>query len=56
MEHHVSGPNFRIISEKILKDLCPCEAVVCLLYVNAFVGKFGFILRDKKPNTLEKSK
>jgi hypothetical protein len=27
-----------------------------LLYVNSFEGKFGFILRDKKPNTLAQAK
>jgi hypothetical protein len=41
---------------QIPKDLFPYEEVVRLLYVNSFEGKFGFILRDKKPNTLEKSK
>jgi hypothetical protein len=47
---------FDKLYSQIPKDLCPSEAVVCLLYVNAFEGKFGFILRDKKPNTLEKAK
>jgi hypothetical protein len=41
---------------QIPKDLCPSDAVVCLLYVNSFEGKFGFILRDKKPNTLALAK
>jgi hypothetical protein len=41
---------------QIPKYLCPSYVVVCLLYVNAFEGKFGFILRDKKPTTLAQAK
>jgi hypothetical protein len=37
---------------QILKDLRPIIASVHLLYVNAFDGKFFFILKDKKPTTL----
>jgi hypothetical protein len=40
---------FDNLHSHIPNDLCPPEVVVCLLYVNSFEGKFGFILRDKKP-------
>jgi len=47
---------FDKLHSQIPKDLCPSKEVVYILYVNAFEGKFSFILRDKKPYTLEKSK
>jgi hypothetical protein len=47
---------FDNLCSQIPKYLCPFEAAICILNVNVFEGKFGFILRDKKPNTLEKSK
>jgi hypothetical protein len=33
----------------------PTAIDVCLLYVNSFEGKFGFILRDKKPQNFEEA-
>jgi hypothetical protein len=32
---------FDKLYSQIPKDLCPSDVVVCLLYVNAFEGKFG---------------
>jgi hypothetical protein len=40
----------------ILIDLRPTNVIVCLLYVNAFDGKFCFILKDNKPTSLEEAK
>jgi hypothetical protein len=47
---------FDRLYSQIPKDLCPPEAVVCLLYMNAFDGKFCFILKDKKPTSLAQAK
>jgi hypothetical protein len=47
---------FDELHSQIPKDLRPPIAIVRLLYVNSFEGHFGFVLRDKKPNTLAKSK
>jgi hypothetical protein len=47
---------FGKLHSQIPQDLRPIVAAVRLLYVNAFEGKFGFILRDKKPRTLVEAK
>jgi HSP90 family molecular chaperone len=44
--------------DKLLKDfppnLKPNDDTILLHYTNAFEGKFGFLLRDKSPTTLER--
>jgi hypothetical protein len=47
---------FDRLYSQILTDLRPTTAVVHLLYMNAFDGKFLFILKDKKPTTLAQAK
>jgi hypothetical protein len=41
---------------QILTNLRPSDAVVCLLYMNAFDGKLCFILKDKNLTSLAQSK
>jgi hypothetical protein len=41
---------------KIPKYLCPPVAAILLLYLNSFEGNFGFILKEKTPDSLTKSK
>jgi hypothetical protein len=40
----------------IPKDLCPADATVHLLYVNAFDEQFCFILKEKNLTTLAQAK
>jgi hypothetical protein len=40
---------FDRLYNQISTDLHPTDAVVHLLYMNAFDGKFHFFLKDKKP-------
>jgi hypothetical protein len=47
---------FERLYNQILTDLHPPDATVCLLYMNAFNGKFHFILNDKKPTSLAQAK
>jgi hypothetical protein len=37
-------------------EFCPTTSLVRLLYMNAFEGKFHFILKEKKPTSLEHEK
>jgi hypothetical protein len=47
---------FDRIYSQIPTDLRPTFVVVCLLYMNAFDGKFCFILKYKNPTTLAQAK
>jgi len=47
---------FDKLHNQILRYLRPLDAIVCLLYMNAFDGKFCFILKDKKPTILAQAK
>jgi hypothetical protein len=47
---------FDRLYSQIPTDLHPTAAVVRLLYMNAFDGKFCFILKDKNPTTLAQAK
>jgi hypothetical protein len=47
---------FDNLYSQIPKDLCPPEATILLLYLNAFEGQFGFILKEKMPENLAKAK
>jgi hypothetical protein len=47
---------FDRLYNQIPTDLHSTDAVVCLLYMNTFDGKFCFILKDKNPTTLDQSK
>jgi hypothetical protein len=47
---------FDNLHSQIPKDLCPPEAIILLLYLNAFEGQFGFILKEKMPENLAKAK
>jgi len=47
---------FDILYSQIPTDLRATTAVVCLLYINAFDGKFCFILKDKKSTSLTQDK
>jgi hypothetical protein len=47
---------FDRLYSQISTYLCPTAATVCLQYVNAFDGKFHFILKDKKPTSLAEAK
>jgi hypothetical protein len=41
---------------QIPAKFCPIASLVRLIYMNAFEGKFCFILKDKKPTSLAQSK
>jgi hypothetical protein len=47
---------FDKLYNKILIDLRPPTTIICVLSVNSFEGKFGFILKDNTPDTLAKAK
>jgi len=47
---------FDDLHSQILKDLFPSEETVLLLYLNVFEGQFGFILKEKMHESLEKDK
>jgi len=47
---------FDNLYSQILKDLCPPEPTVHLLYLNPFEGRFGFIMKEKIPKNLAKAK
>jgi hypothetical protein len=47
---------FDRLYNQIWTDVCPTNAVVHLLYMNSFDGKFHFILKEKKPTTLAQAK
>jgi len=47
---------FDNLHSHIPKDLCLLEAIVLLLYLNAFKGHLGFIRKEKKPENLSKAK
>jgi hypothetical protein len=42
--------------DQIPTDPSPPLSFVYVIYMNAFEGKFGFILKDKAPDTLAKAK
>jgi hypothetical protein len=46
---------FGKLVEQIPDDLKPRDGAILLQYTNAFDGKFGFMLRDKFPKTLEEA-
>jgi hypothetical protein len=43
---------FDKLYNQIPKEFYPTASSICLLYMNAFEGKFRFILEDKKPTSL----
>jgi hypothetical protein len=45
---------FDNLLNQIPKDLCPPQAIVLLLYLNAFEGNFGFILKENMPDKFSK--
>jgi len=47
---------FDALVKQIPNDLRPRDDAILLQYTNAFYGKFGFMLRDKFPENLEKEK
>jgi hypothetical protein len=47
---------FDRLYNQIPTEFCPTTSSVCLLYMNAFEGKFHFILKDKKPTSLAQAK
>ena len=47
---------FDRLYSKISTYFRPTSLVVHFLYVNEFDGKFHFIMKDKKPTSLEESK
>jgi hypothetical protein len=48
--------SFGRLYNKILADFLPTTANVCFIYMDAFDGKFHFILKDNNPTTLVQSK
>jgi hypothetical protein len=47
---------FDRLYNQIPTEFRPTASSVCLLYMNAFEGKFHFILKDKKPTSLAQAK
>jgi hypothetical protein len=47
---------FEKLYSQILTDCHPTATTIHLLYVNAFDGKFHFILKDKKPTSSAQAK
>jgi hypothetical protein len=47
---------FDRLYNQIPTDFRPTTTSICLLYMNAFEGKFCFILKDKKPTSLAQDK
>jgi hypothetical protein len=47
---------FENLHSHISKELFPPEEIVPLLYLNAFEGQFGVIIKEKIPEILEKAK
>jgi hypothetical protein len=47
---------FDRLYNKIPTEFCPTTSSICLLYMNAFEGKFCFILKDKNPTSLAQAK
>jgi len=55
MYHNCPSKAFRLYN-KIPTNYRPTTSSVCLLYINAFEGQLWYILKDKNPTSLEKSK
>jgi hypothetical protein len=46
---------FEMLLQQILDNIIPKDDAILLLYVNTYVGQFGFVLKDKFPKTLEEA-
>jgi hypothetical protein len=47
---------FDRLYNQIPTDYHPTTSSICLIYMNAFEGKFQYILKDKNPTSLAEAK